>query len=88
MKAMRIYYEKCINLGNYENEKIGIEILLEDDDTAKDAMNKAREFVFKQSMGKRRELENIMDRNAVSKNAYEAARRELNDLLDENDFPF
>ena len=85
---MRIYYEKCINLGNYENEKIGIEILLEDDDTAKDAMNKAREFVFKQSMGKRRELENIMDRNAVSKNAYEAARRELNDLLDENDFPF
>lgn len=86
MKAMRIYYEKCFNLGNYENEKIGIEILLEDEDTAKDALKAAKDFVEGQGAGRRKELENIMSRNATARMAYESARQELNDLYD--DCPF
>lgn len=30
MKAVRVYYEKCFNLGNYENAKIGIEMEVEE----------------------------------------------------------
>ncbi|MFA5300885.1 MAG: hypothetical protein WC389_22060 [Lutibacter sp.] len=47
MKAKKIYYKKLINLGNFSNEEIGIEIEIEKGETAQDALNKAKEFVEK-----------------------------------------
>lgn len=47
MKATKIYYEKSFNLGNYENEKIGIEIIIENGELAKDVHQKAKQFVEK-----------------------------------------
>lgn len=29
MKATKVYYQKCFNLGNYQNEVIGIELEVE-----------------------------------------------------------
>ena len=45
MKPVKVYYERCINLGDYENEKIGIEIELEDGDTVTKAVESARERI-------------------------------------------
>ena len=45
MKVSSIRFERLTNLGNFENEKIGIEVLLEDGDTAKGALERARLFV-------------------------------------------
>ena len=45
MKATKVKYEKTFNLGNYSNEVIGVEIELADGETAKAAIEKAREYV-------------------------------------------
>ncbi len=59
MKATKIYYKKLINLGNYENEEIGIEIELEDNVTAKMALDSARIFVENNS--------NSIEKNILNK---------------------
>ena len=45
MKAKKIIYEKLVNLGNYQHEKIGIEIEIEAGETASEVLAKARLFV-------------------------------------------
>ena len=45
MKATKIYYEKLFNLGNYQNEKIGIELIIEDGEKASDVLEQAKNFV-------------------------------------------
>lgn len=45
MKAKKIIYEKLVNLGNYQHEKIGIEIEIQEGETASDVLAKARLFV-------------------------------------------
>ena len=45
MKATKIYYQKCFNLGDYQNEVIGIELAIEDGEKAADALLRARNFV-------------------------------------------
>ena len=45
MKVKKILYEKLFNLGNFENEKIGIEIEVEGNEEARDALNKPKIFV-------------------------------------------
>ena len=45
MIPKEVYYERCINLGNYENEKIGIRIELDEGDTVKGAVDAARKRV-------------------------------------------
>lgn len=45
MKATKIYYQKCFNLGNYQNEVIGIELVIEDSEKAIDVLEKAKKFV-------------------------------------------
>lgn len=61
MKATKIYYEKCFNLGNFENEKIGIELIVEDGELAKDVLAKAKQFV------------NNLNPNDIKKKEYEKA---------------
>lgn len=85
MKAIKIYYEKCFNLGNYENEKIGIEVIVEDE-SAVEALKAAKAFVDANGAGRRRELERTMEINARSHMAYESAKKELDETND--DCPF
>ena len=45
MKTKSIIYNKVFSLGNYENEKIGVEIEIEPGDSEQTAIQKARQFV-------------------------------------------
>lgn len=45
MKATKIYYQKCFNLGNYQNEVVGIELEIEEGEKAADVFEKAKQFV-------------------------------------------
>lgn len=45
MKVKTITYSKVFSLGNYENEKIGTEIEIEEGDDIQKTIQKAREFV-------------------------------------------
>lgn len=44
MKATSIVYHKVFSLPNFQNEKIGIEIELSEEDDATSVLNKAREW--------------------------------------------
>lgn len=64
MKPTKVYYERCINLGNYENEKIGIEIELEDGDTVNAAVDTARKrlaLLTRQEEPERERYQHIVD---------------------------
>lgn len=90
MKPTRIYYEKCFNIGNFENEKIGMEIELEAGEKATDAINKARETVSRiQNEGKTREALNEIVNNPdrYTHTKFESAKKQLEELED-NDLPF
>ncbi|MFO0359389.1 MAG: hypothetical protein ACK50N_02730 [Flavobacteriales bacterium] len=45
MKTNTITYSKTFSLGNYENEKIGVEIQLQEGDNVQKAIQDARAFV-------------------------------------------
>ena len=45
MKVKTVTYSKVFSLGNYENEKIGTEIEIQEGDDVQKAIQKAREFV-------------------------------------------
>lgn len=90
MKPTRIYYEKCFNLGNYENEKIGIEIQLEEGEKAADAINKARETIerLQGDQKKKVALQNVLDNpDRHTHTAYENACSQMKEM-EENDLPF
>ncbi len=48
MRATMVRYERVRNLGNYENEKVSVEVALEEGETAEQGMKAARAFVNKQ----------------------------------------
>lgn len=59
MKATKVIYEKTFNLGNYQNEVIGIEIELAEGEKASGAMDMAKRFVEAKHTAERdKELEN------------------------------
>ena len=45
MKVTSLQYHKVFNLGNYSNEKIGIEINLEENENPQVVLDEARRFV-------------------------------------------
>lgn len=45
MKVTIVRYEKLVNLGNYENQKLGVEVQLEDGETPSEAVQRAKAFV-------------------------------------------
>jgi hypothetical protein len=45
MKVKTVSYSKVFSLGNYENEKLGVEFEIAKGDDVQKAMQKAREFV-------------------------------------------
>lgn len=68
MEIKTITYHKVFNLGNYSNEKIGVEIALSENDNPLEAHKKAVEFVEK-AHSYMNELEK-----------YNAAKRITNDV--------
>ncbi len=48
MRAKTVSYERLINTGNYTHEKYGIEIELDNNDKAENAMLIAKRFVERQ----------------------------------------
>ncbi|MCU6767360.1 hypothetical protein OCV73_00085 [Barnesiella propionica] len=52
MKATKIYYQKCFNLGNYQNEVVGIELEIEEGEKALEALEKAKTFVESRDFAK------------------------------------
>jgi hypothetical protein len=45
MKVTSVNYSKVFSLGNYENEKIGVEIELQEGDNVQIAMQQAKQYV-------------------------------------------
>lgn len=45
MRVMEINYERVHNLGNYESERIGIKVALDESEKAAEILPKIREFV-------------------------------------------
>lgn len=45
MKATKIYYQKCFNIGNYQNEVVGIELEVGEGEKAVDVLERAKQFV-------------------------------------------
>jgi hypothetical protein len=52
MKATKIYYQKCFNLGNYSNEVVGVELEVEAGEKACEVLQAAQKFVEGQSNAK------------------------------------
>jgi hypothetical protein len=45
MLVKLIHYERLVNLGNYENEKLGIDVEIEPGETVEEAIQRARAVV-------------------------------------------
>lgn len=61
MKVNTIRYERLCNLGDYEHEKVAIEIQLEDGESATTALEKAKKFCRVSSQQFSRELTEAME---------------------------
>ena len=90
MKATKIYYQKCFNLGNYENEVIGIELEIEQGEKASGVLEKARYFAnSKTTTGQFSIYEKY---KKISENPDDYTGREVKEanswLKQEEDLPF
>jgi len=70
MKVTKIKYEKLVNLGNYEHEKMGIEIELDEKDSPHKAIKRAKAFLEKELNSHRPTDEQYMNAQRVI-NDYE-----------------
>ena len=55
MKAKTITYEKLFNLGDYEHEKIGITLEVEDNDNPNDVLKRAIDFCHERDVIRKQE---------------------------------
>lgn len=70
MKATKVNYEKTFNLGNYQNEVIGIEIEIEQGETAQQAIEMAKKFVEYMHCDKKKEELDEARRIASNPDSY------------------
>ncbi|WP_347144194.1 hypothetical protein [Parabacteroides distasonis] len=94
MKATKIYYQKCFNLGNYQNEVVVIELEIEEGKKVADVFEKAKGFVESRDLisASIQEYENCL-RIASDPDNYTGRQvREANEFLakykDKDDLPF
>ena len=94
MKATKIYYQKCFNLGNYQNEVVGIELEVGDGEKAVDVLEKAKQFVESKDLiaVSVQEYENSLRIVHDPENYTGRQVREANEFLlkykDKDDLPF
>lgn len=48
MRIKLIRYERVFNLGNYQTEKLGVEMELNSEDIPSEVMDEAKSFVYKE----------------------------------------
>lgn len=65
MRVSSVKYEKLISLGNYENQKIGVVVELEPDESPAEGLRRARAFVEASVQPKPTEHEIRMARRKV-----------------------
>lgn len=80
MKATKIFYQRCFNLGNYENEVIGVEVELEEGEKVKDVFENAKKCVEKMSKNKQ-DKEITPTQYAHAKNTIEKYEEQESDYL-------
>lgn len=94
MKATKIYYQKCFNLGNFQNEVVGIELAVEEGEKAVDVLEKAKQFVESKDLvaASIQEYENSLRIVSDPDNYTGRQVREANEFLakykDKDDLPF
>lgn len=96
MKATKVNYEKTFNLGNYQNEVIGIEIEIEKGETAQQAIEMAKKFVEHMHCNKKKEELEEARRIASNPDSYSYTRvmeakatiERLEGKVDEEELPF
>ena len=94
MRATKIYYQKCFNLGNYQNEVVGIELEIGEDEKAADVLEKAKQFVESKDLATAsvQEYENSLQIVHDPDNYTGKQVREANEFLskykDKDDLPF
>lgn len=95
MKVKRIIYSRLVSLGNYENEKIEIELEVESGETASEVLEKAKKFVdlkLEKSKYTSYQIENakkvLADKDNHTLNQIKEAEKILNYYEDEHELPF
>lgn len=94
MKATKVYYQKCFNLGNYQNEVVGIELEIEEGEKAADVLEKAKKFVESKDLisANIHEYEDCLHIVSDPDNYTGRQVREANEFLskfkDKDDLPF
>ena len=76
MKTKSVSYHKVFNLGDYQNEKIGVDIELEPGDDVQTAVNKARDFVENQFQLNKKKAR-YMEACAVIENSHDYTGRQI-----------
>ena len=91
MKATKVHYEKTFNLGNYSNEVIGVDVEIEEGETAAEAIKTAREYVNKaQKLLKNADTLQQIEENPANYNviAYKTAQHNVEENQFGDDIPF
>lgn len=79
MKITKVAYEKTFNLGNYQNEKIRVEIDVVDGENPQEVIRKARDFVDLNSVAV---AEKVSRMDQILANPDEYTGRELKGAKD------
>ncbi len=96
MRPVKIFYQRLIATGNYEHERIGIEIELDEGDTAADALDRAKQFIDCQNTANKKYDADKMQRLTLVVNnpddytgaQVKEAQRELDEMSQTDDLPF
>jgi hypothetical protein len=65
MKVKTILYQKVFSLPNFQNEKIGIEIELEDNEKASDVIEKAKVWAERVHLGHQNISQEVLNAKAI-----------------------
>lgn len=92
MKAKTVIYQRLYNLGNFAHEKIGIELEVEDGETAKEALIRAKDFCHLNTNDMKQAIEralNIVDNpDSYTGSAVKKAQEEVDEYNQSIDLPF
>lgn len=90
MKIKNVIYHKVFSLGNYENEKIGIELELGEDENPIDALFEAKKYVEKSHLFNQRYHEYERAQSVVKdeENFTGKQRKQAEQFIQEFEFNF
>ena len=73
MRVSKIIYERLVNTGNFSHETFGVEVVLNNEEKAQEAMDNAKKFV---------------DRQVVKPSRVEREIAQKVSAFDDDDIPF